>query len=569
MDLSTVELYTVAELVTKFSWHCMTFSHFVWVKGEVANLHFSQRGHVFFSLQDGQFLLDCVVFSSALAENGVINTVTGELLNEETSTLSPHSLHVGDCIYCAGRIMPYKSRSKYQFVVEIVQSIAVGNVHIEKIERAKQYDSLGYFDAKNKRTIVKNPRYLLIFTSLYGAAIRDFLCTVQSLALDVSIFIYPIPVQGTHAVSSICEAVESIKRSYGRGTSSVFPIDDIYFSDIARIVHDEDYTTQSLKMTHNMLSMARLCTLQEVLTLPIELVVFIRGGGAQTDLATFDDHILITTMQNFPIPYVTGLGHATDSTFLDRMADASYITPTAVGYALWSAKRDAVERLEVCARSLEYYGVLTCRRCLFRIEKMAKRLLVLLEKLPSIRRYYDNVRKSLYAIVFFRRVCAFFFERITALQQRLRHAISKKIYTLYTLLQQVREGSIVSMQVYTTCVNARVDFTCRLLHRCCDRCTVIMQMYINKITYLLAFSKTMVNNLLERNVQRYATVMQCLCYNSPDGILQKGYCKLELMEDTEQNNTVSYKGIPLRSYRVHSAEGTFFVYGVVPTKEDL
>lgn len=189
------------------------------------------------------------------------------------STLRPSS---GMAVRLQGTLSYYAPNGTCQILVEQLRPAGQGAL-FEAFNRLKQrYAAAGYFDASRKRPLPPFPRTLGVLTSPVGAAWRDVLTTLQRRAPQVAIILYPIPVQGEGAAAEIARRLTSA-------------------------------------------SSRAEC----------DVLLLCRGGGSLEDLWAFNEPAVVEAMLACALPIITGIGHETDFTLADFVADRRAPTPTA------------------------------------------------------------------------------------------------------------------------------------------------------------------------------------------------------------------------------------------------
>ncbi len=182
----------------------------------------------------------------------------------------------GDKIEARCTVTLYEARGDFQLTVEFVQKAGLGAL-FEAFEKLKiKLDHEGLFDAAFKKPIPKNPQAIGIVTSLDAAALRDVLTTLKRRNPNVKVIIYPTPVQGKGAAQLIAKAI--------RAASERAEVDTL---------------------------------------------IICRGGGSMEDLWQFNEEVVARAIDDCPIPTISGVGHETDFTICDFVADMRAATPTA------------------------------------------------------------------------------------------------------------------------------------------------------------------------------------------------------------------------------------------------
>ncbi len=193
----------------------------------------------------------------------------------------------------------YEPRGEFQLNVEFMRRAGLGALY-EAFERLKRkLATEGLFDPARKRALPAFPRTVGVITSPRAAALRDVLTTLRRRMPSLRVILYPAPVQGEGAAVQVAAALAAAG-------------------------------------AHGLADVLILC----------------RGGGSIEDLWAFNDEALARAVAASPVPVVTGVGHETDFTIVDFVADARAPTPTA---AAELASPDAAalgRRLEALARAL-------------------------------------------------------------------------------------------------------------------------------------------------------------------------------------------------------------------------
>ncbi|HUP94174.1 MAG TPA: exodeoxyribonuclease VII large subunit, partial [Burkholderiales bacterium] len=208
----------------------------------------------------------------------------------------------------------YEARGKFQLNVEVMRRAGLGALY-EAFERLKaRLGREGLFDPERKRELPRFPRTIGIVTSPRAAALRDVLTTLKRRMPGIAVLIYPAPVQGEGAGGRIAHAVAKAS---------------------ARAECD--------------------------------VLIICRGGGSIEDLWAYNDEALARAVAACSIPVVSGVGHETDFTIVDFVADARAPTPTG------AAQLASPDGLELCEQLKSWQ--LRLRRSLMRgLENRMQRL---------------------------------------------------------------------------------------------------------------------------------------------------------------------------------------------------
>lgn len=198
----------------------------------------------------------------------------------------------GDSIELKGRVTLYEARGEYQIQAEQLRRAGLGSLFEAFLALKSKLDQEGLFDPAHKREIVGHPRAIGVITSLTAAALRDVLTALARRAPHVPIVIYPAMVQGTGASLQLRQALA--------------------------IANER----------------------QEV-----DTILLVRGGGSIEDLWSFNDEALARDISASVIPVVSGVGHETDFTIADFVADLRAPTPTAAAELVCVARSELLGRV--------------------------------------------------------------------------------------------------------------------------------------------------------------------------------------------------------------------------------
>ncbi|WP_028537003.1 exodeoxyribonuclease VII large subunit [Paludibacterium yongneupense] len=199
-----------------------------------------------------------------------------------------------------GLVTLYEARGEYQINVESMRSAGLGRLY-EAFERLKaKLASEGLFEEARKRELPGHPARVGIVTSPAAAALRDVATTLRRRMPGIEVILYPTPVQGEGAAQRIAAAI-----------------------DLAARRRETD------------------------------VLIVCRGGGSIEDLWSFNEEIVARAIVACPIPVVSGVGHETDFTICDFVADRRAPTPTAAAEMV-SPKREHLQgQLDQARRGLE------------------------------------------------------------------------------------------------------------------------------------------------------------------------------------------------------------------------
>jgi exodeoxyribonuclease VII large subunit len=187
-----------------------------------------------------------------------------------------------------------------------------GNLYEQFVQLKARLQAEGLFEPERKKPLPTRVRGIGVVTSLGAAALHDVASALQRRVPHIPVLIAPASVQGTHAAGELIQALQAL---YALAASSALAAGGVTGSDLADGA------------------------------VPIDLILLVRGGGAMEDLWSFNDEALARVIAQSPVPVISGIGHETDFTIADFVADLRAPTPTAAA--------------ELCAMPLEQLLVAT------------------------------------------------------------------------------------------------------------------------------------------------------------------------------------------------------------------
>ncbi|WP_169306568.1 exodeoxyribonuclease VII large subunit [Cohnella pontilimi] len=179
-------------------------------------------------------------------------------------------------VLARGGVSVYERDGAYQFYATAMQPDGIGSLYLAFEQLKKKLEAEGLFAPHVKRPIPRFPRAIGVITSPTGAAVRDIIITLQRRHPSVPILLHPVSVQGTAAAPSIVKAIETMNR------------------------------------------------LAEV-----DVLIVGRGGGSLEELWAFNEEAVARAIRASLIPVISAVGHETDFTIADFVADLRAATPTA------------------------------------------------------------------------------------------------------------------------------------------------------------------------------------------------------------------------------------------------
>lgn len=204
-----------------------------------------------------------------------------------------------------GRLSVYEPRGEYQIVVETVEPVGVGTLQLAFQQQVKRLSQEGLFEEARKRPLPPYPRWIGIVTSPVGAVLRDILQVLQRRNPTINILIAPVRVQGNGAAGEIADAIRLLNK-------------------------------QAKKVG---------C--------PLDVLIVGRGGGSMEDLWAFNEEQVARAIFASEIPVISAVGHETDFTIADFVADLRAPTPSAAAELVAEESSQTIARVSVLSENLQ------------------------------------------------------------------------------------------------------------------------------------------------------------------------------------------------------------------------
>lgn len=204
----------------------------------------------------------------------------------------------GLAVSAAGSVTVYPARGRLQLVVDQLEPLGIGALQLAFEQLKARLAAEGLFDAARKRELPLLPSRVGIVTSVGGAALRDAIKVLRR-SRHVTVVVAPATVQGEAAAPEIASALDRL------GASGL-----------------------------------------------VDVVLLVRGGGSLEDLWAFNLEAVARAIAACPVPVITGVGHETDFTIADFVADQRAATPTHAAETVVARVEDVVRRLDAAAAAL-------------------------------------------------------------------------------------------------------------------------------------------------------------------------------------------------------------------------
>jgi len=256
----------------------------------------------------------------------------------------PFRLAQGMRVEVRALVTLYEPRGDYQLNVENLRQAGIGALYEAYARLKEKLGREGLFDATRKRPLPRFPKSVGVVTSMQAAALRDVLAALKRRAAHLPIVIYPAPVQGAGAAQQLAAA---LRQAASR----------------------------------------REC----------DVLILCRGGGSIEDLWAFNDEALAHSIAASPIPIVCGVGHETDFTIADYVADQRAATPTAAAELVSADFVDALQHLSKLAPSLQRAMDRHMQNLQQRVDLLARRIVSPSERLARFALAVDHCQVRLTA----------------------------------------------------------------------------------------------------------------------------------------------------------------------------
>ena len=256
----------------------------------------------------------------------------------------------GDLVEVSANLGMYVPRGDIQLTIQTLRRAGMGGLYEAFLKLKAKLAKEGLFDADRKQEIPSHPRSIGIITSPQAAALKDVLSTLARRAPHIPIVIYPTLVQGPDAPAGMIAALKAAEKEN-----------------------------------------------------VVDVILMVRGGGSIEDLWAFNDEQLAYAMAQSPIPIVSGVGHETDVTIADFVADLRAPTPTGAAELAAPRKDQMLQELEAIKQAM-------LQRVRQRVEREAQTLDQLALRLSHALPNPERMR-----------------EQITSWQQRLNQAWAVRV----------------------------------------------------------------------------------------------------------------------------------------------
>jgi len=295
-------VWTVRALVSAVRSHIESEYSDCWVEGEISNLRIPDSGHLYFTLKEESAQIRVVMFRSS-----------AKLLRFRPE----NGLHVT----VRGRITVYEDRGELQISAEFMEPKGAGALQLAFEQLKARLQAEGLFEASRKKPIPPLPQRIGIITSPQGAALRDILNILARRHQSANVLIYPAQVQGDSVPGEVMAGLRHFHQ---------------------QLRHQDSRRGGA-----------------------VEVIIIARGGGSAEDLAGFNHEGLARAVADSKIPVISAIGHETDFTIVDFVADLRAPTPSAAAELVIRSRQEIEAQAEDLYRRLEHglrYRLLMARQ---------------------------------------------------------------------------------------------------------------------------------------------------------------------------------------------------------------
>lgn len=199
----------------------------------------------------------------------------------------------GQHVVARGRLSVYDQKGEYQVICESLEPRGLGALQLAYEQLKRKLEAAGLFDPARKRPLPVLPRKIGVVTSMEGAAIRDILSVLSKRYPQAHVVIRPARVQGEGAAQDVARGLQQIARVEG-----------------------------------------------------VDVVIVGRGGGSIEDLWAFNEEVVARAIASCPVPVIAAVGHETDVTIADFVADLRAPTPSAAAECVVARRDEFIARID-------------------------------------------------------------------------------------------------------------------------------------------------------------------------------------------------------------------------------
>lgn len=294
----------------------------------------------------------------------------------------------GDKVEARCVVSFYEARGEFQLNIEFLQRAGLGAL-FEAFERLKnKLQNEGLFDAARKKPLPTFPKRIGIVTSPDAAALRDILITLKRRAPSIPVILYPTTVQGKGAAELIASAIQTANQRA-----------------------------------------------------ECDVLMICRGGGSMEDLWQFNEEIVARAVASSAIPTVSGVGHETDFTICDFVADVRAATPTAAAEFVAPAREQLLQQLQATQMQLTKLFRFQLQQRMQACDYLARRLISPKARIEQQRTMLGEFARRFHSR--FAHQLQLKKQQVNALEQNLIHLNPLAVLSRGYALVENAEGAII------------------------------------------------------------------------------------------------------------------------------
>ena len=295
----------------------------------------------------------------------------------------------GDKVEARALVTLYEARGSFQLTIEFLQRAGAGAL-FEAFEKLKaQLQAQGLFDAAFKKRIPAHPKQIGIVTSPDAAALHDVLTTLRRRMPNIPVVIYPTPVQGKGAANQIANAIN--------------------------LAHQRN---------------------------ECDVLIICRGGGSMEDLWQFNEEVVARAVANCRIPTISGVGHETDFTICDFVADVRAPTPTAAAELASPSRESLLQKIKQLREQLSRSSLYLVQQREQLLDYLARRLISPTQQLDQQKRQLDQLSYRLGLGI--QQQLQGQHKHLVQLTQNLHHLNPQAVLSRGYAFAQNKQGEIIS-----------------------------------------------------------------------------------------------------------------------------
>lgn len=295
----------------------------------------------------------------------------------------------GDKVEARCTVTLYEARGDFQLSIEFLQRAGLG-VLFEAFEKLKaKLQAEGLFDPSQKKALPAHPKQIGIVTSADAAALRDVLTTLQRRMPSIPVIIYPTPVQGKGAATLIAEAISTANQRA-----------------------------------------------------ECDVLIVCRGGGSMEDLWSFNEELVARAIAESTIPIISGVGHETDFTICDFVADRRAATPTAAAELVTPSREAMLASLKQLSQQLARVGLSMLNQRTQALDYLARRLISPMQQIAQQKMQLAQTAYRLNTLL--QQQLSVKKQHLLRLSQNLGHLNPRAVLTRGYAFVQNKDGAIIS-----------------------------------------------------------------------------------------------------------------------------